>query len=202
MGHTAYKATVVDKNVSSLHKEAKLLTMKNTRRVFVFNIIMTIIGYSWGLKCFTKTVYTNNEGKEIIVGSDGQVGSDGKSVECEAGENFCVTLSGSFNVGSNPYEVESIRKCADKCDETSTFGPNELADTLELVDRNLEFMQDTTAGSTPVTRECCVAENCNKPQGTTSTGYSIHKVSFNIIVLLIAVSAISFFYTARTFQLL
>ena len=61
---------------------------------------MTIIGYSWGLKCFTRTVYTNL-GTEIIVGSDGKKGSDGQSMECEANENFCITISGSFNDEAN-----------------------------------------------------------------------------------------------------
>ena len=61
---------------------------------------MTGIGYSRGLKCFTKTIYTNPEGKEIIIGSDGEVGSDGQSIECE-GQPFCATLSGSFNDGAN-----------------------------------------------------------------------------------------------------
>ena len=73
---------------------------------------MTIIGYSWGLKCFDKTVYTNPEGKEIIIGSDGNVGTDGKSVECEARQKFCATLSGSFNVGSEScqfsLQIENI----------------------------------------------------------------------------------------------
>ena len=59
---------------------------------------MTIIGYSRGLKCFTKTVYTNPEGKEIIIGSDGKYGSDGQSIECDENiGDFCLTLSGSFN---------------------------------------------------------------------------------------------------------
>ena len=59
---------------------------------------MTIIGYSRGLKCFTKTIYTNPAGKDIVIG-------EGESVECQGvKKNFCVTLSGSFNDGANPCQ--------------------------------------------------------------------------------------------------
>jgi len=172
---------------------------KNAGRVFLFNIIMTGIGYSRGLKCFTKTIYTNPEGKEIIIGSDGEVGSDGQSIECE-GQPFCATLSGSFNDGANAYEVESIRMCADPCDETRPPSPTLLRMVLEVVDTNLQFSEETTAGSTPVTLKCCADNNCNEPPETTTTtttttssGYSIHKITFNSIVSLLAVAGICFF---------
>jgi len=162
---------------------------KNTRRVFFFNIIMTIISYSRGLECVTKAVYTNPAGKEQIVGSDGQ-----ESMKCEADQTVCITVSGSFINKGDAYEIESLRKCSKQSTCVGTLGANQLSLLLLGMDDSLEYeYYSSKAGSTPIARECCEEENCNKPQEITSSGYSIHKISFNNIILLFALSGIFFF---------
>jgi len=162
---------------------------KNAKRVFIFNIIMAIIRSSWGLECVKGIVWTNSEGEKIIKESD-------EPMQCDSSETFCATASGSFMDGDDEYVIESVQVCSSQ-NYCETF---DAAKTLGLfaIQTDDSFPVSTyyylNPGKTPVTRECCIEDNCNKPQETTSTsGYSIHKNSFNNIVLLFAVSAIFFF---------
>merc|ERR1712183_104878 len=170
---------------------------KNARRVFVVNIIMTIIGHSRGLECVTKAFYTNPDGEEKIAELEGD-----EAVKCSEQQTFCLTASGSFKIADEEYEVESLRMCALPfyCGTNGNpFGADELGQLLSMMDYAITLNIPFTPGSTAVTRECCEGENCNKPQETTTTttttssGYSIHKINYNDIVLVFAVSGILFF---------
>ena len=61
-----------------------------------------MIGYSRGLECFKKTVYTDPSGIEQIVESDGPM-------KCGADEKFCITASGSFNDGVDPCQFSKLK---------------------------------------------------------------------------------------------
>jgi len=160
---------------------------KNTRRVFVFNIIMAIIGCSRGLECVEKVVYTNTEGQKTTKESD-------EPMKCEDTEPFCITASGSFDVDDDEYEVESLQRCSHQNYCEALDAAKALALLVKQIDSGIPFESyyDFKAGKTPITTECCQEDNCNKSQKTTSSSYSIHKISFTNIVLFFAVSGIFF----------
>jgi len=166
----------------------------NTRRVFVFNIIMTIIRYSSGLDCITKAVYTKPDGTEAVLQSDEQ-----ESVKCAAYQSRCVKASGSIKHGDDEYVVESIQTCVTQAYCELVFDGKLLEPLLYTMDESygvggtFTFKDEMTTGSTPAIRECCQGDNCNTLQETSSSGYPIHKISFINILLLFVVSCIFFF---------
>merc|ERR1712096_418590 len=139
-------------------------------------------GSSRGLECVEKVVYTNTEGQKTTKESD-------EPMKCKDTEPFCITAYGSFKDGDDEYEVESVQRCSQQ-NYCETFdAAKALGLFVKQIDSGIPVASyyDLKAGKTPITRECCQEDNCNKSQKTTSSSYSIHKISFNNIVLLFAV---------------
>jgi len=136
---------------------------KTTRRLLLLNLFLSTITHSMALKCFTKAVFSIDDGSDETWPLNGADTND-----CADGETRCITVTGSFmseeDKDGTPmismYKVKMLRKCASTGLCGVKIGEGTLAGLLKAFDETIKTDSISTGGE--ITSNCCEGNYCNK----------------------------------------
>jgi len=170
---------------------------KTTRRLLLLNLFLSTITHSMALKCFTKAVFSIDDGSDETWPLNGADTND-----CADGETRCITVTGSFMSGENiagtpmisMYKVKMLRKCASTGLCGVEIGEGTLAGLLKAFDETIKT--DSISSGDGITSNCCEGNYCNKladdivpttaPTTAPSSGYkTLKSICFSVAMSLL-----------------